>query len=313
MRWVTFVLVFISLVLSRNMVVPDQIAVTQDGKKVLLKDNGTWEYIENNKEKSKTKTLVKEGEEPLKSPWELYSYLKRYGGERKIQEWNKFKGKYVTWEAQRIHGWIFGAPVITNDGILITLLQEVGGGYIKIEIYFRGEEEEKVFNIKEGDTVLFRGKLDNMLTYFGRDYDFKVIDAQIIKITGGTPIPEIQRIDIGYHSGESGEWVKFSDWKVFVENRGYVPMEGYKLIVKIGDIVCEKEIKNILARSAEIISLVDVFRNTFDAKCTKSGKHLTSLPVTIPAGEYVVKVFIKDPKGKIVSEREFKKVLKTGY
>ncbi|MCD6098451.1 DUF3157 family protein [bacterium] len=56
----------------------DQIAITEDGKKVLLKDEGTWEYIK---------------EEPKKE--EMYDFRKTTWGMGKIQVKKTEKGKIV--------------------------------------------------------------------------------------------------------------------------------------------------------------------------------------------------------------------------
>ena len=72
------VLIILLSIISLNVVFADQIAITEDAKEVLLKDDGTWEYV---KEESK-----KEG---------LYDFRKTTWGMSKIQVEKMEKGKIV--------------------------------------------------------------------------------------------------------------------------------------------------------------------------------------------------------------------------
>jgi len=71
-------LVLISLlsILSSTVVFADQIAITEDGKKVLLKDDGTWQYVKAKPQKE-----------------DLYDFRKTTWGMSKLQVKKAEKGK----------------------------------------------------------------------------------------------------------------------------------------------------------------------------------------------------------------------------
>ncbi|MDI6850997.1 MAG: DUF3157 family protein [bacterium] len=72
------VLIILIGILSSTVVFADQIAVTEDGKKVLLKDDGTWEYVK---------------EEPKKE--DLYDFRKTNWGMNKAEVKKTEKSKIV--------------------------------------------------------------------------------------------------------------------------------------------------------------------------------------------------------------------------
>ncbi|HUU87940.1 MAG TPA: hypothetical protein VMX17_09315 [Candidatus Glassbacteria bacterium] len=136
---------------SAVLVFADQIAVTEDGKKVLLKDDGTWEYAK---------------EEPKKEEG-LYDFRKTTWGMSKIQVKKTEKGKIIKEDEKLL---AYQGKVGGLDCFILYILAE--GKLVRAKYVFTKTHSN------ENDYIIDFNTLKETLT---KKYDKPVEDTQIWK------------------------------------------------------------------------------------------------------------------------------------
>jgi len=171
-----FLIILLSI-FSSTVVFADQTAITEDGKKVLLKDDGTWEYVK---------------EEPKKE--DLYDFRKTNWGMTKAQVKKTEKSKLVNEDENLL---VYQGTVSGLDCLIVYIFAE--GKLVRAKYIFTKTHSNKNDYISDFNT------LKEVLT---KKYGKPVKDSHIWK-------NDLYRDDYQYwgFAVSLGHLVYFADWE----------------------------------------------------------------------------------------------------
>jgi hypothetical protein len=126
------------------------------------------------------------------SALELYKTLNKFTGLRQDEEWNKYKGKYLKWEAKlypmedpKISHVGVETRLLTNDNLKLCV-SAWGPKYLFLKVIFNENEAEKLFAVREKDIISFTGKLSDAAIKWStsnlKGYTFKLGNGKIVQI-----------------------------------------------------------------------------------------------------------------------------------